>query len=305
MSARAMTILLNRGSGNEDKAALRQTIVDTLTGAGVDVDVVEIGPGDDFDAVCRKAVARAKAEGRLVVATGGDGTITGVAGHCLREGVTMGILPRGTFNYFARDLGIPVEVEGALDVLLTGQEKGVTIGRVNDHIFLNNASFGLHTTMIRAREQATTRFGRLRFIAALSGIANLFRRHRRFAVLITADGKTESRRTTMLFVGNNTFQLNNLGLDERQVTQRHRLAVVILKRTTPLSMLRTITLSVMRKLKFEENLEQFCADRFEVNTRRKRVSLVIDGEITICPTPLVFSAEREALRVVTPAETPA
>ncbi len=302
---RPVTLIFNRGSGNDEKLQLRDVIEQAITAAGRTAHVVELKPGPQFLATCERLVQQAAADGDTVIAAGGDGTINLAAGLCAKHDAALGVIPLGTFNYFARELGIPADPAAAAQVAVTGVARPVTVGYVQDRLFLNNASFGLYTTIIRNRERANSRFGRMRIVAALSAAHSLIGERKRFAVKLTTDqGHDEVHRTSMVFVGNNTMQLSNVGLEAARCTEQDRLAIVVVKPMTRMDTARVLLRGALKTLGDESQLEEFCARHIEVETRRREVDVAIDGEIVRCRTPLRFRSQPAALRVVVPAEQP-
>jgi diacylglycerol kinase family enzyme len=301
LSDRSITIILNPRSGVNEKELICQQITDTL---GEIHKVITLMPSDDFYDICEQAVLEAQRTDGVVVVAGGDGTVNLVAGLCCKHGVIMSIIPLGTFNYFARELMIPLDVNAAAQLLLNGQINRVRVGHVNQHLFLNNASFGLYTRIIRNREADKSRFGRFRLVAVLSAIATFLRGQRPFAIKTTVDGVERLYRTAMVFVGNNTFQLNNMDLQIAHCTRADKLAVIVLMPTTRFEMARLLVLGALGKLHDETRLEMFGTDSLVVASKRKKIDVVVDGEVIQCQTPLIFRIEHNALRVVVPRQEP-
>src|SRR5262249_39207144 len=102
-----------------------------------------------------KAAVRARAP--AIVAGGGDGTINTVASIVVGTGIPLGLLPLGTLNHFAKDLGIPLTIDEAVGVVLGGRTIEVDVGEVNGKIFLNNSSLGLYPRIVRLRERSEAR----------------------------------------------------------------------------------------------------------------------------------------------------
>src|SRR5207245_3348295 len=111
-----------------------------------------------------------------IIAGGGDGTISCVAGVLAHSNVPLGILPMGTLNHFARDLDIPTNIEGAVKIIAAGQVKTIDLARVNNRIFINNSSIGLHPQVIRDRDEQRLRLGRGKLLATLIATLNALRR---------------------------------------------------------------------------------------------------------------------------------
>ena len=167
----------------------------------------------DIVELAREAAQAARADAGLLVAAGGDGTINAVAVAALREGIPIGVLPMGTFNYFSREHGLALDPEEAVQILLAalhaGDMRPVQVGFVNRRMFLVNASVGLYPKLLAEREKASQRFGRSRLVAVASAAWSMFRpaSGRRWRVRMkTHEGaqvRQEEHLVTTLFVGNN------------------------------------------------------------------------------------------------------
>ncbi len=295
-----ITVLLNSGSTLQEKANLEQTIAESFSLVNCKAQIVTIQKGDDFRAIVKSQIQQTRDHKGIMVAAGGDGTVNLIAEICYKQNVTLGVIPLGTFNYFARELQIPTNIEEAVKIIASGEVRKVSVGLVHDHVFLNNASFGLYTKIIRQREQASSRFGRMRIIAAVAAVYSLFNKHRLMSIRIHSAQEKDQHKTPMVFVGNNTLQLENLGLDVANCTKQDKLAVVIMQPIKRWETAMFIFLGAIRKLKDQSRLKEYCADDFEVTTNHKIIDLVIDGEIIKCATPLKFRVEKNALSVIVP-----
>ena len=113
----------------------------------------------------------------------------------------------GTFNHFAKDLRIPLAVEKAALTIATGEIRRVDVGEVNGKIFVNNSSLGLYPSMVRGREQEQ-RLGRSKWMALFWATLAVLRRHPVLVVRLTSrDGQELIRRTPVVFIGNNQYEL--------------------------------------------------------------------------------------------------
>lgn len=296
-----VTVILT-GGPREERAALADTLTESFKQVEYKARIVTIHDQDDFAKICNIEVTKAKNNNGIIVAAGGDGTVNLIADLCYRHGVTLGIIPMGTFNYFARDLLISTEMDTAVKIIATGNTKQVSVGLVHNRVFLNNASFGLYTKLIREREQASSRFGRVRFIAALAAAYSLFDTHKLFTINISTDKEKRQYTTPMVFVGNNTLQLENLGLEAADDTKQDKLAMIIMKESSRWEIALFLLSGALKTLKNQSKLEEFGAENFEVTTSRKTIDLVIDGEIIRCNTPLEFKIHKKALTVLVPLE---
>src|SRR5690606_18763132 len=101
------------------------------------------------DALARVAAAP---DVDVVLAGGGDGTVSAAAGALMETGKALAVLPAGTMNLFARGLGIPLDLEDAVAALATGTVRAVDIATVNGRPFIHQFSVGLHSELIQRRE---------------------------------------------------------------------------------------------------------------------------------------------------------
>lgn len=291
---------MNAASGNDEKAATRALILERLRDLGCQADVVEIAAGADVPACCEAAVRAAQKDNAIVVAAGGDGTLNAIATACHRHGAPLGIVPLGTFNYFARDLGIPLDPAAAAETLAHAPLRPVSAGMVDDRLFLVNASIGLYAEVIRNRENVKARFGRYRVVALAAAVASFFRRRRIFTVSIDVGGQTITRQTMMVFVCNNRFQLETLGLQRAGDIAPDKLCISILKPASRLQIARILFRGMLGAMGGESLVEEMVAGTFSIQTKRNHLRVVTDGEISRQQAPLDFRALPAALQVIAP-----
>lgn len=296
-------VLLNQGSGSVSTSVdVRQDIEQALAELGVRARMIEVVPGQSLADLADDAAASAASDRAILIAAGGDGTVSTVARACFLRGVALGVVSLGTFNYFAREFGLPEDPALAVRAALTGIPTEIDVGFVNAHMFVNNASFGIYPRIIRDRERTKAKLGRKRWVAACSGLWTMLRGQRRFAVRIEADGERQLRRTTMVFVGNNAFQLRQLGLEVADCVAGGRLAVIVQPPSGRLVQLRQLLLGALGRMHREPDLERFCADTLVIDSKRRRIELAIDGELCALPPPLVFSKGRRAMTLMLPGD---
>lgn len=297
-------VVLNQSAGsNAASLEIRDRIADVLASVQGRARLVEVAAGQSLNEVVERVADEAAANGAMVIAAGGDGTISTVASACFLHGVALGVVPLGTFNYFAREHGVPEDPAEAVRAALTGRPVEVDVGFVNARMFINNASFGIYPRLIRERESTKARLGRRRWVAALSAALTLLRGQRRFAISLQADGTRQMRRTTMVFVGNNALQLEQLGLEVADCIARSQLAVVVQPPAGRLRLLWQMLLGALGRLHDEEDLERFCTDSLVVDSKRRTIELAVDGELCRLTPPLVFSKGRRALTLIVPADS--
>jgi diacylglycerol kinase family enzyme len=291
-------IIMNRNSGADNKLALTEEIETAFTAHGWKVEFV-LTSRHDLRRRTQQAVA--EAPGAIVV-VGGDGTINTVASACVEVNRPLGLLPAGTFNFAARNLGVPTEVSEAVAVIVNGRVRQIDIGEINGRIFMCGAGLGLYARMLEQREQDKRRFGRSRVVAFFSGMRCLLRRHPLFRVELVADGQTQRHLTTTLFFGCNALQLEHFKAVAAAECPRHRkLAVLSLKLRSRWDVIVAAWAALIGRLDAVEITNAFCASTVRVQTRRRVLKLGIDGEIVRLRSPLDVTLRLGALQVFAPA----
>lgn len=297
-------IVHNAGAGARAGDACLQRILAVLRAAGHPHECVNV-PGAGIEEVMREGVALARRhEGALVIA-GGDGTISAAVQQALPAGVPLGVIPVGTFNYFARSHGIPLDLEAATRVLLDAAVVPVPVGLVNDRYFVVNASVGLYAESLADREAFKQRFGRSRAVALLAGVATLLRSQRSWQVQLEAAGRHRLVRTSTVFVGNNMLQLQQTGIPGVEALAQGRLVAVIVRPAGLWSRLATFLRGAAGKLWQADAVDCFAFERLCVTPRQRhgahRWLAGIDGERVRLEVPLRFQRAEQPLRLMVPA----
>ena len=295
-AAAALTFVVNGKAGSSDADAKRDAIESGLREAGRIGNVRFAAPGE-LARVAREGAAKALADDSAVVAVGGDGTINTVAQAAHAAGCAMGVLPEGTFNYFAREHGVPTETAEALQWLFDARPEPVQVSAVNERIFLVNASVGLYPDVLQDRERWTARFGRSRLVALGAGLATLLRAQDSLKLRIELDGTLRKVRTLMLFVGNNRLQLEQLGLADPgkksagDAADGH-ITAVFLRPIGTLAMVGLVLRGAMGKLGDAGGVEHFVCQNLVVEPTLtlgwRRVKVAFDGEVEWMISPLAI-----------------
>jgi diacylglycerol kinase family enzyme len=295
-------IVLNTGSGRGDAQALQDTVRRILDAAGRRYQLIPVEDPSRLAESARTAVRRAQDEQGVVIAAGGDGTLSAVAGAVLGQGVPFGILPQGTFNYFGRSYGISQNTETALHGFLQGQPRSVRVGLLNGRLFLVNASLGLYPQLLEDREAYKQKYGRSRLVALWSGLVTLLRAPRQLTLMLDYEGKARSLRSPTLVVGNNKLQLEHVGIPSEELGQ-DRLIAMAARPVGTLALYGLLLRGLASRLGEAEHVVSFAFDRLTVGVRgRRRVKVAMDGEISWMDTPLEFKVAADRLPLVVPAD---
>src|SRR5215207_4237232 len=145
-----VAVILNPSSGSAGRDATSERIVELFAAEGRAATVLATGPGRTLADQARAAVERGC---HVAVAAGGDGTVNAVATGLLGRDVPLGVLPMGTLNHFAEDLGLPLDLAEAVHVTARGTVGRVDVGQVNGRVFLNHSSIGVHPKVVELRRR--------------------------------------------------------------------------------------------------------------------------------------------------------
>lgn len=299
MDACVTSVLVNTGGGTAAARgdALQGEIEHAFAAAGLRVQVALI-TGDALpDAV------RAAAGAPAIIVGGGDGTLNGAAGllAAMDSRATLGILPLGTHNHLARDLGIPPDLPGAARIIADGHVTRIDTARVNDRLFLNNASIGLYPALVRRREAVRQARGGPKWLADLPAAWGVLKRARHHRLRLVIDGTGTRLRTPLLFVGNNRYGTGLADLGRRASLQDGMLSVLALDRSTRLGLVRLALGTLAGRTDPERDLAAVAeAAAVEVHLHGNSVEIALDGEVTRMTGPLRFSVVPHALAVFTP-----
>jgi diacylglycerol kinase family enzyme len=280
--------------------AWRERVAAAFEAVGVDAHIVDISGIRCRDVPERARAARADA----VVAGGGDGTVSAVAGALAGRRMPLGILPVGTLNHFAKDLGLPLGLEDAARTIATGRVREVDVGEVNGRIFVNNCSIGLYPRIVRGRDSLMERLGRGKWISAALAAASVLRRFPLLGIRLRVASAVVARTTPFLFVGNNRYELDLLKLGRRVCLDCGQLSVYLPISPTRLATFRLAARAMLGLLEQGRDFESLAAPKFAVETRRQRLQVAIDGEVCSMRPPLRYRARPLALRVLVPREEP-
>ncbi len=289
-------VVLNPGSGSAQNGQSPELTQQILRDAGCECELRRLSEGDDLCDVVTRAV---RSGVRTVIAAGGDGTLRGAAQALAGTGVAMGILPVGTLNHFARDLEIPLDPAEAARVFQDPATVDLDVAEVNQRVFVNNAVIGLYPAY-RAEREAREKRGWQRKLASLSGWLAVFRRYPFVYVRLRTGLLEIVRRTPLLIIGNNEHAMEGFEVWKRESLTEGALWIYISRDQTRWSLLRVIWQILTGTFKARDHFDVLRAAEIVVETRRKKLSISLDGEIFHLQTPLRFQSRPANLKVLVP-----
>ena len=296
--ARTCPVIVNAKSGPDATDDDGDVVEAAFAAHGIEAQIHVLKPDEDIaDAVDRLLDAGAEA----IVAGGGDGTINAVASRLLGREVTLGVLPLGTLNHFARDLGIPFELDAAVKIIADHHVVTTDVGEVDDRIFLNNSSIGLYPRIVTEREDAQRHLGLGKWPALARATWHALRHPSSFNAVVCVDGEEIERRTPFIFVGNNCYVLEGFGLGRRACLDDGVLSLNVLRPKSALGFLWLGLRSLLGIGSHAGDFDHFEAEHFEIRAQRGDEEVAIDGEVTRMASPMRYRIRKRALRVFAPA----
>jgi diacylglycerol kinase family enzyme len=246
-----------------------------------------------------RQIAESEPAETVFVAAGGDGTVNAVANAVIRSKRPMGILPVGTLNHFARDLGLPLKLEEAVKAIVNGGIRTVDAGEVNGAIFVNNSSIGVYPMMVLDRERMK-KSGLNKWASLVWASTKAFVRFRCLNVELEVDGEVRHHRTPLVFVGNNEYQLEGTHLGARKSLDSGRLAVCLVSDARRVTILRMVFAAFFGRLRSMPEYQEFHVEQFAVTTGRRRLRVSLDGEVRKMKGPLRYRILPRSLTVCAP-----
>jgi len=292
-----VTVLLNRGGGAvAADAKIVERVESALEAARIDADVDLISGGD-----CEvRSRAIAERGDPLLIVGGGDGSVGAAAAALAGTKTALGILPLGTLNHFARDLGVPLRLEEAARLIADGTERRVDVAEMNGRVFINNSAIGLYPLMVVDRDLQRKRLGRSKRLAMLVASARTLARFNHQRLTLTVNDEKARIDTPLLFVGNNDYRLDLGAPGRRESLNDGRLCVLVMRKKTRRSLLAASIRALLGRTRRDDMVRLEGVERLRVDSRRSRLAVSLDGEVLRTRPPLDYRIRKQALRVIAP-----
>jgi diacylglycerol kinase family enzyme len=245
--------------------------------------------------------ARAAAAGgaAAVVMAGGDGTMSAGAAALAGGDCAMGVIPLGTLNHFARDLGIPEDLEDAVAVAAAGNVRRVDVGEANGRLFVNNASMGLYPLAVAGRE-ARQDEGARKWPAMAKAAAETFRHFPVLRVTLHVAAAAVPVTTPLVFIGNNRYEMKLLSLGKRETLDAGELWLYVARHRGRLGFLGLTLRAMIGRLDQARDFVGYAARELAIDDRRRVVPVAFDGELCEMESPLECRVRPRALPVIVP-----
>jgi diacylglycerol kinase family enzyme len=292
--------LVNETAGAVSAGKLTpEALRDAFARAGVEAEVRFLGGGEIAAAI---AAAAGRGGVDAVVVGGGDGTLRCAAAQLVGGEIPLGVLPLGTLNHFARDLGIAFELAAAVAVIAARNVLAVDVGEVNGEVFLNTSVLGLYPRVVLERDRERRRLGRGKWLAALVALVRVLPRARSLAVGIEVEGTTVERRTRFVFVGNKEYEMNVFnhfdGAGRR--SESGFLYLYLARGTSRWRLLWLGLRALFQDVRLTDQFDCWRAPAFTLDLRGAQTPVFLDGEVVRLTPPLRYRSQPRKLKVLVP-----
>ena len=295
--------LMNSGAGafNQPLAAdIEHKLARAFARLGIRADLRFVDGEGLHDAAERALADARRGEADAIVVGGGDGSVRSVAGVLAGTDVPLGVVPLGTLNHFAKDLGLPLPVEDAAANVAAGRTRLVDLAEVNGETFINNSSIGIYPYMVIDRERRRARHKLTKWMAMVPAFFRMLRHFPRRRLRISAEGFARPYRTPCLFVGNNEYGTELFTFGRRHRFDAGKLWFYVVKPRRPWEFFLMVCRLCFGHLEQAHDLDTFELAEAEIGAKTSRLPVALDGEVRIMHTPLHYRSRSGALRVIVP-----
>jgi YegS/Rv2252/BmrU family lipid kinase len=290
-------VLINRGGGAASAdPQIEEKVAASLRSVGIDAGI-ELVEGGDYAVRCKAIAERGDP---LLIVGGGDGTIAAAASALAETQTRLGILPLGTLNHFARDLGIPFDLEDAAKIIAAGNERRVDVGEMNGRLFINNSAIGLYPLMVVDRDLQRKRLGRSKRLAMLVASVRTLVRFNHQRLTLTVNDQKARVDTPLLFVGNNDYRMDLAAPGHRESLEDGQLCVMVMRKKTRRGLIAASIRALFGRSRPDDMVRIDGVERLRVDSHRGHLAVSLDGEIARVQPPLDYRIRRRALRVIAP-----
>jgi diacylglycerol kinase family enzyme len=294
-----LTCILNSTSGCRPGPEVREKLSRIFAETGTPARILLAASGAEIPELACRAV---KENSQIIVAGGGDGTVNAVANELMGTSITMGVLPLGTLNHFAKDMHIPQDLEGAARNLSIGRAVPVDVGEVNGRIFVNNSSLGMYPRILLREREEQQKKVRNKWLAFAQASLSVLEHYSPLRVRLCLDGKELSCKTPFVFIGNNKYEMEGLTIGERKRLDAGELCVFAANRASRIELVRLAFLALFGRLHEASDFDVLITKQISIETREPRASVSMDGEVKEMNTPLNYLTHCGALRVIVPVK---
>ncbi|TXC70487.1 YegS/Rv2252/BmrU family lipid kinase [Sphingomonas ginsenosidivorax] len=265
-----------------------------MSGLPYDVDAHAVENPGELEATVLKALAK---KPDLLILGGGDGTISGLVDLMVGHDVILGVLPLGTANSFARTLGIPLTIEGAVEVIRTGAPRRIDLGMIDGDYFANCAAMGISPKIAETVPHGLKKI--LGRVGYLGWAAYQFMRFRPFTLIVGEGDDAVRMRVVEVRISNGPYHGGTELVDAAAVDSGEIVVQAVMGKMKR-RLIHNWVASVLRHESRHEEVRDFRGKSIRVDTIPK-LPISIDGEV-LARTPVTAKIAAGIIRVMAPVQ---
>lgn len=298
----SVAVFLNIRASGGDRAGVTAELREALAARHLAARIVAPTAGVDLVTSVRDNLDGAA----IAVAAGGDGTVNAVATVIAGTPTPLGVIPLGTLNHFAKDLGLPLDLDQAVGVIAAGRTANVDVGDVNGRVFVNNSSIGVYPSLVHAREALQQR-GHRKWPAFVLAAIGVLRTQHRLLVRVEAARQAAVWRTPFVMVGNNAYDVTGFRTAGRTRLDGGKVfayvAPPVRVRELPATLIRAWLGRVLHQRPGSDGFQVVSATELWIDARGPRaIRAALDGEVATLALPLHYRSRPGRLVVLVPAK---
>lgn len=292
-------VIINSGGGSFatlPKDNQINYLAELFRSANIDAEILLVKGHKILESAQQASISNAD----IVVAGGGDGTISTVASTLVNKNIALGVLPLGTLNHFAKDLKIPQNLEEAIKTISQNHVTSCDIAQVNNLTFINNSSIGLYPQLVQKRDAQREKLGLGKWSAMLLAVFSTIFRFPMLQVSLEIDEKIIKSNSPFVFVANNHYQMNLLNLGTRECLDKGQLCLYLANRVGRFGVIQLSLQALLGRLNQAKDFRIESAKEIWIETKKRRLRVALDGEVQRLKPPLHYRIIPSALKVVVP-----
>ncbi|MBP0447164.1 diacylglycerol kinase [Roseomonas sp. SSH11] len=296
---RAVLVMNRRAGTLSGRPELPGLIEAALREGGFDLTVIPEAAAPDIDGQFEAALATGAP---IVIVGGGDGTIRSVAARLAGTERILAILPLGTLNLLARDLGMPLDPLEAAQALSRARPASIDLGEVNGQLFTCQSVIGLPNTLGRTRQRFRRKSGLHAVIRVVLAVIRALLRQRPMRLAVMAPGWRKPWRlwTRAMSIVNNGYEEGTGLMFHRARLDGGTLSLYVSRNFSVGWTARMLIAMALGSWKRSRDINILTSPAFTIHSRRSRLLVMNDGEGSILRTPLEYRLRPRALRVLAP-----
>ena len=286
----AVVVNASGGRASREGDAIEQRLIDAFAAHGV-----TIAP----QLVEGKAIAQTIADAGsadVVAVGGGDGTQGSAAALLSKSGQVMAVLPLGTLNHLSVDLGIPADLAEAAGIAVHGAVRAIDLAQVGDQVFVNNASVGLYTKLVRVRDAHSLP----KWLATIPAAWTVLRGFKVRRLELEIDGQRQCIETPLLFVGNNAYNISGRRLGKREALDTGQLGLYAVSHKSAAALIGFALRALFGRADPARDFADVSDCAAFTLLGSGPIDVAHDGEVTRMQLPLEFRSLPGALKVKVP-----